>query len=503
MMQDTAPITLDTTLAELYSKGSTASQPARIALVLCAADTEMELSSSIPRNTKFLYEDSTFSNTPKHLPPDDYKETQRHLAIKYLSLVPQHDAFAAGNMDVILFDLDNSEELKSLSHKEAEETISNLSPEQRPHLMFFQSPTDISLQQHGIDILAPKMDLDGLEGFPCTINLETHYFLNTKAGLCMSGLPTPKCELVELEDFSCDAQSCCAVCSSESGSLVIPQNCTGSRRSWLSSHISRIVSRISNHPLPFILKNQQTFGGGGIFKVSNSKEREMLVDSLRNRILPKLLSQVNASNAHLKPATLLLSEVVTDPISDYGLTFFVTEAGECIFLCVTEQTIDESAAWIGSKISYPTQDALKQKFTTIMHDIGAWVHRHGYYGPIGADILETALDTSKPSSGSFHIVDLNVRTSGSLVLGLLGGHFFKRLGLPQASSFSVNIKMGRKQFIEKLSSRYEERRIVIVSWYEDVESGVSFANLVIGAEDKERLEKEIDAVKQYAVEIHF
>ena len=502
-MPDTPPITLDTTLAELYNRGSTASRPARIALVLCAADTEMELSSSIPRNTKFLYQDSTFSNAPKHLSPDAYKETQRHLAMKYLSLVPQHDAFAAGNMDVILFDLDNSEELRSLSHKEAEETISNLSPGQRPHLLFFQNPTDISLQQHGIHILAPKMDLDGLEGFPCTVNLDTHYFLNSKAGLCMSGLPTPKCELLELEDFSCDAQSCCAICRSEIGSLVIPQSCTGSRRPWLSSQISRIISRISNHPLPFILKNQQTFGGGGIFKVSSSKDRETLVGDLCNRILPKLFSQVNASNAHLKPATLLLSEVITDPIGDYGLTFFVTKAGECIFLCVTEQTVDESAAWIGSNICYSAQDALKQKFSTIMHDIGAWLHRHGYYGPIGADILETAPDTSKPNSANLHIVDLNVRTSGSLVLGLLGGHFFRKMRLPQASSFSVNIKMNRKQFIEKLAKRYQERRIVIASWYEDVESGVSFANLIIGAEDKERLEKEIEAVKQYAIEIHF
>ena len=237
----------------------------------------------------------------------------------------------------------------------------------------------------------------------------------------MSGLPTPKCELIELEDFRCDAQSCCATCSSETGSLVISQNCTGSRRPWLLSQISRIISRISDYPLPFILKNQQTFGGGGTFQASSSKDRERLVGDLSNRILPKLLSQVNASNAHLKPATLLLSEVITDPIGDYGLTFFVTRTGECIFLCATEQTIDESAAWIGSKISYPAQDALKQRFTSITRDIGAWLHHHGYYGPVGADILETAPDTCKPKSTNLHIVDLNVRTSGSLVLGLLGG----------------------------------------------------------------------------------
>ena len=49
--------------------------------------------------------------------------------------------------------------------------------------------------------------------------------------------------------------------------------------------------------------------------------------------------------------------------------------------------------------------------------------------------------------------------------------------------------MGRKQFIEKLANKYQKRRIIIASWYEDVESGVSFANLIIGAEDKERLRR--------------
>ena len=138
-----------------------------------------------------------------------------------------------------------------------------------------------------------------------------------------------------------------------------------------------------------------------------------------------------------------------------------------------------------------------------MHAIGAWVHRHGYYGPVGADILETAPEKSGSGSTNFHIVDLNVRTSGSLVLGLLGGHFYHRRGLHEASSFSVNLEMGRKDFIEQLSHQFKEGRVIVVSWYEDIELGVSFANIVVGAEDKERLEEEIERVNEYTTQLHF
>ena len=501
-MQNIPSVTLDTTLADLYRNGGESGSTDRVALVLSAANSEIDLSAHIPRNRKYLYQDSTFSTTPKMLPSRDYEELQRHAAVKYLSLVPQHDAFASGKMPVILFKLDNLEAEKDLSLKEATATVSVLSPVQRPRLLFFDSPAQISLKENGIDILAVKMELDDLERFPVTLNLETHYFLNSKAALWTSGLPTPKCDLIRLKGVSPDARSCCSACSANTDSLSIPPDCSGHRRTWLLSQISKMISQISARSLPFVFKNQHTFGGGGTFVISGEDDREKLIHDLSTRLLPKLVSQVTALNAHLEPATLLLSEQVIDPVGDYGLTFFVTKSGECIFLAVTEQTVDSNKAWIGSKISYSKQDTLRHKFNTIMHAIGAWLHHHGYYGPIGADILETA-SQSNQEPGELLITDLNVRTSGSLSLGLLKGHFSERRYLHEASSFSVNVKMSRENFITKLSKQFKEGRVIIVSWYADTKSKVSYANVIMGAEDRAGLEKEIKYVKHFATEIHF
>ena len=88
-------ITLDTTLAELYEKGRSPDTPDRIAMVQCIANSEVELSGGVARNTKYLYQESTFTKMSERLSPKNYKEVQRQTAVKYLSLIPQvgHCAF--------------------------------------------------------------------------------------------------------------------------------------------------------------------------------------------------------------------------------------------------------------------------------------------------------------------------------------------------------------------------------------------------------------------------
>ena len=188
-MQELPQVTLDTTLAELYNRGGSVDSHGQLALLLCAANSEVAPTSKLARNTKFLYQDSTFSNTPEDIAPKQQEEIAKSVAIKYLSLVPQHDAFAAGNMPVILFDSDSSGKAPDHSKEEAERTIGNLTAAQRPKLWFFSDPTQISMKENGISHLATKMELDEVEGLPLALDLETHYFLNSKAALCNSGLP--------------------------------------------------------------------------------------------------------------------------------------------------------------------------------------------------------------------------------------------------------------------------------------------------------------------------
>ncbi|EME80264.1 uncharacterized protein MYCFIDRAFT_212015 [Pseudocercospora fijiensis CIRAD86] len=238
------------------------------------------------------------------------------------------------------------------------------------------------------------------------------------------------------------------------------------------------MTDLRKHPLPIVVKGNQSFGGAGTWVLTSEEDRENFIDDLMTGgLLRKLLSYITASNEHLNLGKVVIQEVVHDPVRDVGLNFFVKADGTSEFLAASEQMIDRvSSAWIGSTIDYSEQDKWRKDLEPRMNQIGSWLHEHAYVGPAGADILET-------KSGERLIVDLNVRTTGSLCLSLLSKHFTSR-GLNAASSFSITVEQDRDQFIDTWRDKFKEGRFIIVAWYHEASLGQSYANVVIGAEDQ-------------------
>ncbi|KAM0328648.1 hypothetical protein ACHAQA_005060 [Verticillium albo-atrum] len=505
-------ITLDTTLTDLYRQASPQTPPRRIAQVLCGVNSAHPLSADFPRNTKYLYQDSPFNTTPAASPssPAEKAALARDLAMKYLSLIPQRDAFITGPSPVVLFHLDAACAAQSAHDRaEAEATVSVLDARQRPELVFCAGPRAIPIQEEKIDVIAYKLMVDGLEGYELLVAPDVHWFVNSKEALATSGLPTPRCEVVELAGHGADKGGCCAVCRAGAGEeFVIPLACEGARGRWFAEESERVFARIEARQLPFVLKNQQTFGGAGTYVVRTETERAKVVGDLREGLLRKLMSTVTEDNAHLRPGALILSDLVDEPIGDYGVTFFVTEGeGEPIFLAASEQMMGEGNAWIGSTINYRRQEELKAKFGKLVKEVAAWLRSHDYVGPAGADVLETA-STSVMHEGvdedlsRYHIVDLNVRTSGSLALPLMKTHFTSR-GLHNASSFSISAQHSRDEFIELFRDDFESGKMCILSWYQDRETGTSLADVAVGATSPEELKTEMQRVRDATDEVTF
>ncbi|OHE98279.1 solid-state culture specific ATP-grasp domain-containing protein [Colletotrichum orchidophilum] len=536
-------ITFDTTLADLYRRASPKLADMRIAQVFCLVHSGSELTTNIPRNAKYLYQDSPFNAVPKDpscsRPPghndnhhDDRSQHQQNLAAKYLSLIPQRDAFISGDTPVILFHLSNSTRQKSHDRSEAQKTLSVLATPQRPDLIFCPGPSEIPVKQAGIDRIACKFVPDGLETYKnLVVPPELQWFLNSKAALARSGLPTPRSEIIELDGLAGDAWACCDGCDGvDAAEFVIPVSCTGRRGRWYEEQNERIYADIASHLLPFVLKNQQTLGGAGTYIINTEVEREKLVTDFRDGILRKLLSSVTESNAHLRPAALILSDLVECPVGNYGLTFFVTDDGsDPIFLAASEQMTDGHSAWIGSTIDYRRQEQLEKRFGPLVKKIATWLRMHGYVGPAGADVLETAPATpasskmNRTTNGStngatngfhnggtndasdftnLHIVDLNIRTSGSMCLPLLKTHFTSR-GLWIGSFFSISYKQGRDAFIESFREEFEAGRMCLISWYEDPDTSASLADVAVGAEDADGLRGAMRRVRDATEEVTF
>ncbi|KAK3396218.1 hypothetical protein B0T20DRAFT_417085 [Sordaria brevicollis] len=533
-------IRLDTTLADLYKLADPSTAHLRLGLVLCGVNSAIALSSSFPRNKKYLYQDSPFNN----IPPSDLKDAsttnpsstkatdlQRSIALKYLSLIPQRDAFIAGgpSTPAIFFNVSpGSPEQEAHDRHEAEMTLSVLDPDQKPKLVFCSGPADIPIKELGIERLAVKIMLDDLEKqkYPLVVDMQTQWFLNSKAGLAESGLPTPRAEVVHVEGYlpGTTATECCETCKEEDAKKgrmkFVPAGCKGVRGKWVEEQVTKIVEKIEARQTPFVFKTQQTFGGAGTWVISNKEKKRELVEELTNDetgVLRKLLSQVTAKNQQMKPGAVVLSEMVRDPVGDYGVTFLMKKGGEAKFLAASEQMINEDNAWIGSTINYARQEKLRKKFEGIMRQTAEWVGKHGYIGPVGIDILETKdipqgekLQENGTSSAdgdktAHYIVDLNVRTSGSLALPLLKGHFTSR-GMTCASSFSTTVKGSRKEFMETWREEFESGRMLIMAWYEDNadQEGVkSIGDVVVGGKDEKNLQDLMKRVRETTEEVTF
>lgn len=489
---DLPMIKLDTTLTDLYHKASDSLRHKQIGQVLSGFSALLDLAPAIPPNRKFIYQDSPF--TSDH---DSSDSETASTAIKYLSLITQRDAFIAGPSPTIFFHMGSSMPRRRSDQEQAIQSLSALGDSQRPTLVFCDGPRCIPVEEAGIDLIACKLVNDDLERYDNVVPLETHWFLNSKRALADSGLPTPKCVAVAVDGCPAEAASCCSPCADlDADIFVISDSCKGQRGEWLKQQSKRFYDAINSHPLPFVLKNQETVGGAGTFFVRNQEERCSIIESLGKGFLARLLSTVNASNSHLEPATLLLFDLVVDPVGDYGVTFFVNEKGrESTFLGVSKQMIEGDAAWVGSTIDYNQQDKLRHKFGSIINEVSEWLQGYHYIGPCGADILET-------NDGKYYIVDLNVRTTGSCCLPLMRTHFTQR-GLHFASTFSINTDMSRKDFIRAFHEEFRQGRLCLPSWYEDGETGTSLAEVVVGGEDEQRAKEIMGRIQEISKNVIF
>ena len=497
-------ITLDTTLADLYKIDENGDSSQNIAFVSCGWLSGSDLGPGMPRNRRFQFHEPATIATSEEECNNFPFEKLRDLQSKFLNLVPQRDSFGIGNFSTIIFTFDAAEgERDSPTVTETLETFRCLVPNQRPRPIFCSGPSELPkvMKDHQIDALVFKIPIDSAEHLPGLIKDATWNYLNSKEAIYDSGLPTAQTVLIEPDFCDTQPQDCCTQCVAQTGSMI-PDYCTGPRLPWLKSQVEKVVSQLSAHPLPFVLKTQQSGGGGGTWIIKNQKELSEELAVLSSVVLPKIFSSWTSLNRDLKPANLIIMDYIESPIGNWGITFFITRSGKSIFLSASEQKLNDGKLWYGSAVHYPSQEALERKFTSLMHKITDFVYHknnHGYYGPIGADVLEVEPDKNTNSTdpdSNYLIVDLNVRVPGSLPLGLLKTHFSTR-NLSFATNLFIQFSMDRKEFMEKFHVEYYvKNQIVITAWFHDVTQGQSHVALVVGGETQEALDELIARINE-------
>ncbi|KAL8806717.1 MAG: hypothetical protein Q9182_001114 [Xanthomendoza sp. 2 TL-2023] len=495
-------IILENTAAELYKAENSVQET--IVVPLCPL-SRVPLCSAVGINQRYLFYDASYTEKGLELDPSDASEHERLrrlLSMRRLTDFMLVVLFAAGKMPVVVVDPELSStktSSKSFAQAQIEKTLSAISPDQRPTLLWVDDLKSLKLEPH--QILASGMPIDDLFHHPSILHPDTHYALLTKQHLATSGLKTPKCEVGHIQYFppplfSPDELGMERDHSSEHSSAdfepydqstsrlqQMPETCTGPRRAWLDRNTSQALLAMRQKSLPYVLKLQQATSGAGTIFVRTPSELTNTCAFVQDVYLPNYLPRLDASNIFLSPLSILLSDIIEG--ETYAASFFVKRDGSFTTVGISTQ-IWVSTQWMGSRMIYSSQSSLSALSQPTVSSVASYLHRKGYHGPVGIDVVLSPI-------GEHYIVDLNVRTPTSMLLGCLRGHFESK-GCDRACLIKVTFAFGREEFCRRMEREIREGRLVIVAWWdmmdgsEEDESGRGIGKVVFGAPDEGALE---------------
>lgn len=458
-------VELDRTLYDLYALDG--NNPDEVAVMLALVPPISPVSSALPESKKYPFQSPARPNLDKDL-----------FARICLGNAAQNHGIAVGPMRMYFFDIDPPEydvannlvESPPGPRTDAADVFSCLVPSQRPNLSFISSPSTFQADP-GVQI-SPYPPQDFLDTHPTILSQESHYRLLSKRWLALSGLPTPKTILLD--------------------SNLTPADVLDDAK--IAAETDRILTALRSHPVPFVIKFPQAVAGQGVFVIRDAASLAAAERAGRfAEEIPRMLRSVREDNAHLRVASLCLQDVVEGGTTR-NLSIFVTkEGGRAVFLSCCEQFLDENGIWRSSIIDYERQEEFEGMYRGIMDQIAAYVHKRGFYGAMGGDVMTDG-------EGRQFVVDLNTRITGDVVMGPLRGHFYERRGLRYSYIISPIVMMGTKERFEKMFwPELMSGRLIICGWVRGRggffgKHEYSVGSVLLGGKDMEELLELVDRV---------
>lgn len=366
-------------------------------------------------------------------------------------------------MDLHLFDLDKAAAVNRADAKRVYECIAE---SQRPRLHFVEDAEKFAALPKKKACVTP---MDFLQGHDPLVDLDSHWDLLSKRSLALSNLPSPPTQVID--------------------STLIPGNAVSDEETL--DDVTRMLAPIEAHALPFVVKMPHGLGSHAVFMVRNEERRTECLQVLRDE-LPSMLQTYTHTGDSKTPPSLLLQELVAGP--SLGVSIFITKKGRPIFISCIDQVLGDDDSWAGGLIDYRQQDALGEHYRAILDEVATYVYGRGYWGPMGVDVMED-------ENGQQLIIDMNIRHTGDLTLGMMKHHFWEKNGLPLAwLDPCVFVNGDRDLFEQTFREELDSGALVITGWSHvpnpesEGKPTHSFCALLAGAKDKEGLQQIIDLI---------
>lgn len=366
-------------------------------------------------------------------------------------------------MDLHLFDVDVAATQNRADAKRVYECIEE---SQRPRLHFVEDAQKFAALPKKKACVTP---MDFLQDHNPLVDLDAHWDLLSKRSLALSSLPSPSTQVID--------------------SGLIPGDAVSEEE--MQEDVARMLAPIEAHVLPFVVKMPHGLGSHAVFMIRNEERRAECLQVLRDE-LPSMLQTWTLTGDSKTPPSLLLQELVSGP--SLGVSIFITKKGRPIFISCVDQVLGDDDCWAGGLVDYRQQEALGEYYKATLDEVVAYVYERGYWGPMGVDVMTD-------ETGRQLIIDMNIRHTGDLTLGMMKHHFWEKNGLPLAwLDPCVFVRGNRDQFEETFRGELDTGALVITGWSHvpnpESEGGHthSFCALLAGAKDKGALDQLIGRV---------
>ncbi|CAF9919475.1 MAG: hypothetical protein GOMPHAMPRED_001828 [Gomphillus americanus] len=443
-------IKLVDTLAEFFG-----AEEVKVTLLSVKHITNRRLTSSIASNRQYMIQ--------QWREPDPVGFS----AMANLILWPQKMAWIAGHMPVIFLKTDEQVALhfRSLPDSVAADlshTLSQLNPQDRWITQFCTDWEDVLHAMHDTKLL-PILPCEQTISIPHLFDPQLHYNLLSKRCLALSGLPTPRAHTI---DFAPPGD--------------------GWNDLSLIQAIDECIHSIHIRKVPFVVKSNFTMGSDGVYIVKSLEEQAAVELSVKQHLQCDL-PHLQPKNASLRPLSILLTDYFEG--DTLCVNFFVERSGQARFSSCVQQISTVDNNWCGSRIDYCRQDEHALTFNDTLSLTAKYLHKQGYFGPAGIDVMVN-------QAGTQVVVDLNVRPTGSFMLGCLRSHLYGLLELKVAEILPIiRIPGTRATFEASFHEDLKNGRLIIIAWYSDTQNECSYVHFVAAGKDCVILDNLISKLK--------
>ena len=327
--------------------------------------------------------------------------------------------------------------------------------------------------------------MDFAERLPYLFHPELIYKLNSKRWLAVSNLRSANDSVLD-----CVVQ--CATHQTKDGLWFYGGDSCDNCRECVHTQEQVVKKTLNETPMPYVLKLTQSLSAVGTNIVQNNEDKAALLDRISD-YLSTYLPRVTAKNAALYTSSLVLSDFVAG--KTMALNFYVRRDGAPVILGACHQLATGTSGRQATAITYADQARLEKKYQSIIKDIAKALHDEGYWGPVGADVMED------PDDERLFAVDLNVRTPLSLLLYLLRTHFHINRGYEMSIVYEcIMLKISRDELEERLAKEFDEARIVLLGSTRLGKKEVWTYGVVVAGKNQKEIDEVSNKILDFEIE---